>query len=238
VLVGSSKKASMGMSAAGNANLGHGVIYGSEIVQMTHPAYRNRAIKLIAGKCGLASRVDSFHESPTAEIGRVLKEQIVKSLTKVQEPPPAPQKKALPIPDDKPSTKRGGKRHRRMKEKYGLSDFRKQANRLKFGPDAEDEYGTNGKGFGMIGKSTGFGKLKLQVKQAKVQLPKRRQVMASTNSAGMSSSLAFTPIQGIELCNPDASRLRNQAFTEKYFSNAATFVHVERNSASQVPKTV
>eukprot|EP01068_Selenidium_serpulae_P007241 Selendium_serpulae@DN4655_c0_g1_i2.p2 len=110
-----------------------------------------------------------------------------------------------------------------MKERMGVSEMRKQANKMIFGPDQEDEYGTDGKGLGMLGKGTGFGKLKLQTKQQKIstQTKKRRAPIASSGTTGgMSSSLAFTPIQGIELCNPDANRLKI-ASAEKYFSSSA-----------------
>merc|ERR1711957_608685 len=67
-----------------------------------------------------------------------LREKILQSLAKAQEPPPAKQKKTLPPPEDKPRAKRGGKRHRRIKEKYGQTEFKKAVNRVKFGADAED----------------------------------------------------------------------------------------------------
>lgn len=224
MLVGSTgTTAKAGGSSSGG--IARGVIFNCDLVQNIPPAVRNRALKLVSGKVALAARVDSFHEAPSGEIGKGLREKIVQSLIKAQERPPAPMKKALPVPDDGSKRRRGGKRHRRAKEKYGLSEFRKQANRLAFGTEAEEEVGQEmeGAGFGMIGKGFGHGKLRLQAKQQKVQVKQQRRQQrrsgamttiggtpaASSNQSsgatgGMSSSLVFTPLQGIELTNPDA----------------------------------
>ena len=43
---------------------------------------------------------------------------------------------------------------RAMKERYGMSDMRKQANRVGFNV-AEDEIGYEGEGLGLLGKSAG-----------------------------------------------------------------------------------
>eukprot|EP00382_Lankesteria_abbotti_P001936 CAMPEP_0113844740 /NCGR_PEP_ID=MMETSP0372-20130328/392_1 /TAXON_ID=340204 /ORGANISM="Lankesteria abbotti" /LENGTH=470 /DNA_ID=CAMNT_0000813751 /DNA_START=46 /DNA_END=1458 /DNA_ORIENTATION=+ /assembly_acc=CAM_ASM_000359 len=178
-----------GWSSTGAASMG--IICQSEIVQSVPLGYRSRAIRLLSGKCSLAARVDSFRESPGGEVGRAYREGIINSLLKAQEAPPAPQKKALPIPDEKPRVRRGGKRYRRMKEKYSQSEFMKEANRMKFGTEAEDEFGLNsGKGFGMLGKSTGMGKLSLQAKQGqKLHLSKKRQ--QQLQKSGTSTSGVF-----------------------------------------------
>jgi len=70
----------------------------------------------------------------------------------------------LPVPDLEPKKRRGGKRYRKMKEKYGITEVQKAANRIKFN-EAEEEFldGEEVVGLGMVGKD-GSGKLrKLQV---------------------------------------------------------------------------
>lgn len=52
-----------------------------------------------------------------------------KKVEKWQEPAPAKQVKVLPVPDMEPKKRRGGRRLRKMKERYGLTDMRKAANR-------------------------------------------------------------------------------------------------------------
>lgn len=87
----------------------------------------------MAAKCTLAARVDACHESVHGEIGLRFKEDIEKKLDKLQEPPPVKFAKPLPKPIEGSKKKRGGKRVRKMKERYAMTEFRKQANRLNFG---------------------------------------------------------------------------------------------------------
>lgn len=86
--------------------------------------------------------------------------------------PDAPIKKALPIPEERKTNKRGGKRYRKMKEKYGISQIRQQANRIAFGPEGQEEIGLEGHQLGMLGKSTGKGKIILQVKRKQIHVRK------------------------------------------------------------------
>lgn len=53
--------------------------------------------------------------------------------TFVQEPPPVKAIKPLPKPVDAPGKRRGGKRVRKMKARYAVTELRKQANRITFG---------------------------------------------------------------------------------------------------------
>lgn len=110
-----------------------GFIYYSPIVQETPPDLRRKAARLVAAKCTLAARVDVNHESINGEIGLLFKEEIEKKLDKLQEPPPVKFIKPLPKPIEISKKKRGGKRVRKMKERYAMTEFRKQANRLNFG---------------------------------------------------------------------------------------------------------
>jgi len=50
----------------------------------------------------------------------------------LQEPPPVKFVKPLPKPIDPGRKKRGGKRVRKMKERYAITEFRKHANRMNF----------------------------------------------------------------------------------------------------------
>ena len=59
----------------------------------------------------------------------VLQADMKKKVEKWQEPAPAKQHKVLPVPDMEPKKRRGGRRFRKMKERYGLTDMRKAANR-------------------------------------------------------------------------------------------------------------
>lgn len=87
----------------------------------------------MANKCTLAARVDASHECVNGEIGQRFREDIEKKLDKLQEPPPVKFIKPLAKPLEGNKKKRGGKRVRKMKERYAITDFRKAANRLNFG---------------------------------------------------------------------------------------------------------
>lgn len=125
--------------AARTAGKGYGVIFHADIVQTTPPAYRVRAMKLLAGKCGLAVRKDIFNNDGSDLIGRQFREEILAALERQQKPPPPRMKKSLPAPDERPRPKRGGKRRRRHKEKYGLTELEKKKNRLTFTLNAQDD---------------------------------------------------------------------------------------------------
>lgn len=71
---------------------------------------RKKAARLVAAKCTLAARVDSFHESLDGAVGDNLKAEIMQKLDKLQEPPPVKQVKPLAPPIDSQRKKRGGRR--------------------------------------------------------------------------------------------------------------------------------
>lgn len=80
----------------------------------------------------MAARVDAFHQCPDGAMGQMYREEIEKKLDKLQEPPPVKFVKPLPKPIDPGRKKRGGKRVRKMKERYAVTELRKQANRMNF----------------------------------------------------------------------------------------------------------
>ncbi|KAK6058310.1 snoRNA binding domain protein, partial [Cooperia oncophora] len=100
-----------------------GFVYFHPLVQSMPPDLKAKAAKILAAKCTLAARVDSLHESPNGAIGINLLEQLTKLCRS---------------PLDKASKKRGGRRVRKMKERMGMTDLRKSANRMNFGELAED----------------------------------------------------------------------------------------------------
>ena len=59
----------------------------------------------------MAARVDSAHESVDGAIGKAFREDVDKKLEKWLEPPPNRGDKALPVPDEAPKKRRGGRRY-------------------------------------------------------------------------------------------------------------------------------
>lgn len=242
MLLGSQKRTLSGFSTT--SVLPHtGYIYYSDIVQKSPPDLRKKAARLVAAKCSLASRVDSFHESQDGSVGDRLLADIEGKLDKLQEPPPVKTVKPLPAPIEQSKKKRGGRRARKMKERLGLSEMRKQANRMNFAEIEEDAYQDDlGFSLGTIGKSKTRGlrgpqidsKTKARISKTLHQkISKEKQTWGGSTTvkkqvSGTASSVAFTPLQGLEIVNPQAAEKRVAEANAKYFSSTASFVKVEK----------
>lgn len=236
-VLGSKKKNTGGMSSASAIRAGDmhaGFIFDCDIIQKkTPPAWRSKAARLIGAKCTLMARIDAFGESPDGSTGRTFAEEIMKKIEKWQEAPPARTAKPLPAPGIEAKKRRGGKRARALKERYGITDMRKAANRVNFNEVEEEGY--DGEGLGLLGSSAGAaaiaGKLRLAAKAAKlIKTDNKGGRFASTSgTSGTASSLAFTPIQGIELVNPNRTVPDGPVSgTDSVFSERRGFSNVAR----------
>ncbi|KAL1486811.1 hypothetical protein MTO96_046808, partial [Rhipicephalus appendiculatus] len=158
LVLGAQKRTLSGFSST--AVMPHtGFVYYTDIVQNTPADLRRKASRLLAAKCVLAAR------------------EVERKLDKLQEPPPVKQVKPLPPPIDQNRKKRGGRRVRRMKERFAVTELRKQANRMSFGEIEEDAYQEDlGFSSGQIGKS-GAGRIRsAQVdEKTKVRISKTLQ---------------------------------------------------------------
>uniref|UniRef100_A0A1B6BWS1 U4/U6 small nuclear ribonucleoprotein Prp31 n=1 Tax=Clastoptera arizonana TaxID=38151 RepID=A0A1B6BWS1_9HEMI len=242
LIIGNQNKTLSGFSTV--TALPHtGFIYYSDIVQDTPPDLRRKAARLVATKCILAARVDASHDYSDGSIGHSLREDIEKKFDKLTEPPPVKFVKPLPKPIDPGRKKRGGKRVRKMKERYAMTEMRKQNNRLNFADIEDDAYQEDlGYTRGTIGKSrTGRIRLPQVDEKTKVRisktlqknLQKQQQVWGGSTTvkkqvSGTASSVAFTPLQGLEIVNPQAAEKNISEINAKYFSNIAGFVRVNK----------
>lgn len=218
-----------------------GYVFYTEIVTNTPPDLKRKAARLMANKCAIAARIDASHASSDGHLGKELMEKIERALDKMQEPPPVKQIKPLPAPIDQPQKKRGGKRVRKLKERLVITDLRKQANRMNFGEIEDDAY-QNDLGFttGTMGR-TGTGRIrtpqideKTKVRISKTlqkNLQKQQTYGGSTTVkkqiAGTASSVAFTPLQGLEIVNPQAAEAKVNEANAKYFSNTSGFLSIK-----------
>lgn len=233
-LLGAKKKNLAGFSTA-TSQFRVGYIEQTEIFQSTPPPLKMRACRLLAAKSTLSARVDSIRGDPTGKTGRTLREEIRKKIEKWQEPPPPKIPKPLPVPDSEPKKKRGGRRLRKMKERYAITDMRKLANRMRFGVPEESSLGDGlGEGYGMLGQA-GSGKLRMSAGPSKLAAKvakkfKEKRYGSSGATSGLTSSLAFTPVQGIELSNPQAHAHHLGSGTQStYFSETGTFSKIKSN---------
>jgi U4/U6 small nuclear ribonucleoprotein PRP31 len=111
---------------------------------------------------------------------------------------------------------------------FGMTETRKETNRRSFA-DFRGEYGDDAMGsdVGMLGSKAG-GKLRLPPKkeQTTAKKAKRQMVASSGATSGLSSSLVFTPVQGIELVAGDAQARRDKVAdaNTKWFSQNSGFL--------------
>jgi U4/U6 small nuclear ribonucleoprotein PRP31 len=116
-----------------------------------------KAARLVSAKCALASRIDSVRESADGAQGFVYRNEIQKKIDALLQPLASKRIKALPLPKEVATKRRGGKRARRAKERMASTTLMKQQNRMAFGEqEAEIGFGDEETvGLGLIGGSTG-----------------------------------------------------------------------------------
>ena len=105
-----------------------------------------------------------------------------------------------------------------------MSQMRQLTNRVQFGQE-EDTTSDGLLGVGMLGKGQTTGKVRVSAKEQKLINEKNKKARTAASSGatgGLASSLAFTPVQGIELVNPSA-QAESKEGTETYFSKQAAF---------------
>jgi U4/U6 small nuclear ribonucleoprotein PRP31 len=232
--LGSNRKTLQGLAnKAGSSSVNNGLISQCEIVQMAPASLKQRALRLVAGKVTLAARIDSFHQDVAGSAGQNFREDILKRIEKLQEPPPPKQQKALPIPGEGSKKKRGGKRYRKQKEQYAMTDARKLQNRVKFGHVQDDDL--EGKEMGMLGLKSGNGRVRVNMESKRMMKALKKQKLRNSSSggatSGLASSLAFTPVQGLELENPNNKPFADKSKSDsKYFSSTSGFKSVGPNA--------
>ncbi|KIK30469.1 hypothetical protein PISMIDRAFT_5883 [Pisolithus microcarpus 441] len=226
-LLGAQKKIALGFSTA-TQRRHTGFVFQSELVQQTPPEYQLKAQRTVGAKCVLAARMDLERTRRDGSYGQELREKIEKHVDRLAAPPPAKITKALPVPNDGPKKRRGGRRARKAKEAYAQTELRKLQNRMVFG-QPEEEVGAfdQTKGLGMIGVGTGkvragLGEAKSRAKLSKAN--KLRTAMlarvaqgSASSTSGTATSLTVTPVQGFEL-NRAAAAQRVREANDRWFA--------------------
>mmetsp|Transcript_23042 Transcript_23042/g.33729 ORF Transcript_23042/g.33729 Transcript_23042/m.33729 type:complete len:503 (-) Transcript_23042:104-1612(-) len=203
-----------------------GIIQYCDVVQECPPFLRKKALKLVAAKVSIAARVDSYNNHPDGAEGSRLRKEIEDKIEKLQEPPKAKTKKALPVPEEKKKNRRGGKRVRKFKERFAMTEMRAAQNKINFTTN-DGEYGDSAMGvdMGMLSSKGASGKLRApQKKEVKLAKKQKTISMSSGQTNGLSSSLVFTPVQGLELVNPNAAADRVKEANKKWFDTNSGFL--------------
>ena len=140
-------------------------------------------------------------------------------------------------PDLTVKKRRGGKRIRRLKERFEETAMMKQANTRAFSAKA-GEYGDDAMGLtrGLLdtedvtlGGNVRRQTEKRKMKQANTKASRKRAAQQEaaakrhSQSNGLASTVTFTPLQGMELVNPDAQKERVRQANKKWFAENAGF---------------
>lgn len=202
-----------------------------------------KAQRKVGAKVALAARVDMAASSPDGQFGLDMLAKLEKEMERLARPPPSKVTKALPRPDAQKKNRRGGARARKAKEAYAQSELSKLQNRMKFGEAEEEEMvGDEIMGMGMIGSSSGKiratandGRKAKLSKSAKGRLASIKTTTSGTATSGLASSLAFTPVQGLELVDPSKAAKRVAEANAKWFADDGSFTHVAKDGGIGKP---
>merc|ERR1719300_826357 len=199
-----------------------GVLAQCPLVRDAPRSMRQKVLRLVAAKVALAARVDANQSVVSSALGTKYFQDCTKKIEKWMEPPPAKPPKALPAPDEKPRRKRGGKKYRKMRERYKVTETQRMQNRLAMNKPEEEVITLDGEmvGLGMLSRSAVVGgRLRMITKAseqsqlerenkriiARQRRARKRQNKKGTAS-GLTTSLVFTAVQGMELGVADVQR--------------------------------
>ena len=248
-----------------------GYLFHSPLIRTIPTDLKKQAMRIVSGKVVIAARVDLSRTAPDGREGEKLREACLERLDKLTEKPLNKGARALPVPDDKPARKRGGRRARKAKEAVAMTDLRKAQNRMAFGQEEKEVgygVGDSTAGMGMIGAANDGRVRGLQIDhRTRAKLSAKSKgwggatsvagaasslrgfgpgaggpghldlrgkglrtsgVGTTVGTGGTASSLAFTPVQGLELVDPSVRAEMNRkrkAEDDRYFKGG-TFTQV------------
>lgn len=211
-----------------------GILVDCDIVKAAPSSFQARVAKTVAAKLALAVRCDfvnlSSGKPPSEKAGLQFRAQILAKLDQWQTPDTAPTQKALPKPDLTTKKRRGGRRIRKMKERFEETAMMKQANTRAFSTQT-GEYGDDAMGLTrglMDSKPTSSSSSRIRKtvgnrvsRIVNTKASRKRaleQERRTKNSTSGLSSMVFSPAQGIELANPDAKKKRVEEANLKWFN--------------------
>ncbi|KAG1780164.1 hypothetical protein EV702DRAFT_1081178 [Suillus placidus] len=242
-LLGAQKKMTLGFSSY-TQRRHTGFVFQSDLIQQTPAEYQLKVQRTVGAKSVLAARMDLERTRRDGSYGEELREKIEKHIDRLAAPPPAKTTKALPIPNDGPKKRRGGKRARKAKEAYAQTELRKLQNRMAFG-EAEEEVGAfdQTKGLGMIGVGTGKVRAGMGEAKSRAKLSKANKLRTATltraaqggsSTSGTATSLTVTPVQGFELTNSAAAAQRVKEANERWFASGNFSFVGQKGTSSRV----
>nr|TKR71169.1 PH-interacting protein-like [Populus alba] len=131
-----------------------GFIEQTDVFQASPPSLQARPCSHLASKSTPAAREDSTKGDPSGNIGICLRVEVLKKIEKLLKPHPVRLPTPLPIPSDASQSKktRGGRRLRKNRERYAMTDMRNLANKIHFGVPEESSLdgGLGAADYGML----------------------------------------------------------------------------------------
>lgn len=114
-----------------------GYLFYCDLVRGLPPEFVRQALRIVSGKVILAARIDVSGASSDGLIGRKYLAEVKHKIDNLLTPPERSKTKALPAPVDQKSKKRGGRRFRKTKERFQMSELRKAQNKMEFGKEEQ-----------------------------------------------------------------------------------------------------
>ncbi|KAJ2715466.1 U4/U6-U5 snRNP complex subunit prp31 [Coemansia spiralis] len=210
-----------------------GIVYYSDAVRAVPEDFRDKMVRKISAKCALAARIDAQSGAPDGSLGQRFRAELDAQVERLLEAAPMNAVKPLPIPDEGPKHRRGGRKARKAKEPYIATELQRQRDRLQFGK-AQNEVVVMDEmeGAGMLGHAVGRVRATQMNNRAKAKVAKKYEKYMkppkSVGPAAGTASLAFTPAQGFELIRPQAddTHASKKAKTshDRYFASSTPFL--------------
>ncbi|PXF49913.1 U4/U6 small nuclear ribonucleoprotein Prp31-like [Gracilariopsis chorda] len=242
-LLGKQRKSLQGTSTA-TTRIHEGTIHTCPLVTSLPKQYRSKAGDVTACKAVLAARVDLGGGSHDGSVGQAFRENLEAKFDKWMEPPPARTLKPLPIPGDEAKKRhRGGKRARKEKERLGITEMRRLANRVAFG-EQEQEGDLEGEGVGMLG-ADGSKTLRVKPKKSlsvsmaakrRLDKQKKKDVRSEAEKLGLSGGAAVNSGTEIQLAATPSFAAVKPSSESSYFGAARPFHFAKKRKISPQEK--
>ncbi|KAH3900890.1 uncharacterized protein SCODWIG_01656 [Saccharomycodes ludwigii] len=128
--------------------------YSSFVQEQNDDMWRKKALRILGGKCSLALRVDYLKSNTDGKLGLQWKKELENKIEKLSTPSNVTKIKPLPVPHDNSKKKRrGGRKLKKIKERYRLSYVQQLANKMAFGKEEKSVLNSFGEEVG-LGLST------------------------------------------------------------------------------------
>ncbi|CAH6720159.1 pre-mRNA-processing factor 31 [[Candida] jaroonii] len=137
-------------------NIQMGYIFDNDMIKYLPDNILKSSIRILSGKIILAARIDLSKSCNDGSIGEKFKIEVQEKINKLLTPPESKGDKALAIPSEYKSKKRGGRKIRKLKQKFQLSELAKAQNKVEFGKREDSVINQFGEevGFGIIKNSS------------------------------------------------------------------------------------